>query len=104
MSLFNLKAFQSMFEFFSKRRQEKVVSIPMRAVWEGMTTLPWEGPPPVDTKGFLCVMFGATTDPCLDPAVRKRFADKNLYHQTLEVPFCFLLKQENGNAKLLVCA
>ena len=60
-----------------KVRIEDIVSIPMRAVWEGMTALPWEGPPPVDTKGFLSVMFGAMTDPSVDPAVRKRFVDKN---------------------------
>ncbi len=71
-----------------KVKLEDVVSIPMRAVWEGMTALPWKGPPPVDTKGFLCIMFGATTDPCLDPAVRKRFADKN--YIILSKHFCNL--------------
>ena len=60
-----------------KVRIEDIVSIPMLAVWEGMTALPWKGPPPVNTKGFLSVMFGATTDPSIDPSVGKRFADKN---------------------------
>ncbi|MBW1677023.1 MAG: pyruvate, water dikinase [Deltaproteobacteria bacterium] len=60
-----------------KVRYEDIQSIPMRAVWEGMTALPWKGPPPVDTKGFLSVMFGATTDPTMDPLVRKGFVDKN---------------------------
>jgi len=58
-------------------KPEDIVSIPMQALWEGMTALPWKGPPPVDTKGFLSVMFGAMTDPSIDPAVGKRFADKN---------------------------
>jgi pyruvate,water dikinase len=49
----------------------------MLALWEGMTALPWKGPPPVDTKGFLSVMFSASTEPSIDPAVRKRFVDKN---------------------------
>jgi len=60
-----------------KVRPEEIVSIPMRALWQGMTALPWKGPPPVDTKGFLSVMFRATTDPSIDPSVRKQFADKN---------------------------
>ena len=60
-----------------KVKSEEIVSIPMRALWEGMTAVPWKGPPPVDTKGFLSVMFGATTDPSMDPSVRTRFADKN---------------------------
>ncbi len=49
----------------------------MRALWEGMTAVPWKGPPPVDTKGFLSVMLTASTDPSMDPAVRKGFAEKN---------------------------
>jgi pyruvate,water dikinase len=60
-----------------KVKVEDIVSVPMQAVWEGITALPWKGPPPVDTKGFLSIMFGATMDPSMDPSVRKRFADKN---------------------------
>ena len=60
-----------------KVRPEEIVSIPMQALWQGMTALPWKGPPPVDTKGFLSIVFGATTDPSIDPSVGKRFADKN---------------------------
>jgi pyruvate,water dikinase len=60
-----------------KIRLEDIVSIPMKALWHGMTALPWKGPPPVDAKGFLSVMFKATTDPSIDPAVGRRFADKN---------------------------
>ncbi len=60
-----------------KVRPEEIRSIPMRALWEGMTALPWKGPPPVDTKGFLSTVFGATMDPSIDPAVGKRFVDKN---------------------------
>ena len=60
-----------------KVKYEEIESIPMLSVWEGMTALPWKGPPPVDTKGFMSIMFGATMDPSVDPSVRKRFVDKN---------------------------
>ncbi len=60
-----------------KVKLEEIVSVPLRALWEGMTALPWKGPPPVDAKGFLSVMFSATTDPSIDPSVGKRFADRN---------------------------
>lgn len=60
-----------------KVRPEEIVSIPMQALWQGMTAVPWKGPPPVDTKGFLSAVFGATTDPSIVPSVPKRFADKN---------------------------
>lgn len=60
-----------------KVEPEQIVSIPLRALWAGMTALPWQGPPPIDAKGFLSVMFSATKDPAIDPAVGKRFAEKN---------------------------
>lgn len=56
---------------------EQIVSIPMLALWEGMTAKPWKGPPPVDARGFLSVMFSATTDPGADASVGIQFADKN---------------------------
>ena len=55
----------------------EIVSLPLLALWEGMTALPWKGPPPVDTKGFMSVMLSASRDPSIDPAVGKLFADRN---------------------------
>ena len=60
-----------------KVRPEEIVSIPMQALWEGMTAMPWKGPPPINTKGFLSAMFEATRDPSIVPSAPKRFADKN---------------------------
>ncbi|MDY6952255.1 MAG: PEP/pyruvate-binding domain-containing protein [Thermodesulfobacteriota bacterium] len=40
-----------------------ITSLPMRALWEGMIAVPWKGPPPMDTKGFVSVIMGSSTDP-----------------------------------------
>jgi pyruvate,water dikinase len=32
-------------------------------VWEGISAFPWAGPPPVDARGFLSIMYESTTNP-----------------------------------------
>ena len=58
---------------------ENMASIPMPAVWQGITAMPWRGPPPVDSKGFLSVMFRSTMDPSLDPTWQSRYSAKNYF-------------------------
>ncbi len=48
---------------------DDVVSTPMRAIWQGITAYPWQGPPPVSAKGFGSIIFQSSMRPEFTPAV-----------------------------------
>ncbi|MEW6595214.1 MAG: PEP/pyruvate-binding domain-containing protein [Thermodesulfobacteriota bacterium] len=58
---------------------DDIVSVPMRAIWHGMTAVPWEGPPPVSLSGFGSIIFQSTRNPQLDPAVRSAMGGRNYF-------------------------
>ncbi|MDO5484021.1 MAG: hypothetical protein Q4F27_03850 [Desulfovibrionaceae bacterium] len=67
----------------------QIASRPMRALWHGMNILPWQGPPAVNGRGFLSVLFEATANPQLDPAFGKAlFFEKN--HFLLSSDYCHM--------------
>lgn len=68
---------------------EHIHSVPMQALWRGMNAYPWQGPPPVDSKGFMSVLFEATANPHLDPAAQSAyFSEKNYFMVTRD--YCSL--------------
>ena len=56
-----------------------IVSVPMLAIWQGMTAFPWAGPPPVSLRGFGSIIFQSTRNPGLDPGVHSTMAAKNYF-------------------------
>ncbi len=56
-----------------------IASIPMLALWDGITAVPWQGPPPVDTAGFMSIVMGAATDPNLAAAGGTIFGNQNYF-------------------------
>lgn len=60
-------------------RVEDIVSLPMQAIWRGISAFPWQGPPPLSARGFGEIIFQSTMRPDLDPSVPSGLTTKNYF-------------------------
>jgi len=67
---------------------DDIVSLPMLALWQGMSAVPWQGPPPVSARGFGAILFRSTMVPGFDPAVRSAMSGRNYF--LVSAGFCNL--------------
>jgi pyruvate, water dikinase len=67
---------------------EDILSVPLLALWEGLSAVPWKGPPPVDTRGFLSILAESTMDTSLEQGLGSGMAAKNF--AIISENFCHL--------------
>jgi pyruvate,water dikinase len=65
-----------------------IASIPMLALWQGITAVKWEGPPPVDARGFMAIMAQSASQPQLEAAGPGFYANLNYF--MISRNFCHL--------------
>lgn len=58
---------------------DAIVSQPMLAIWEGMTIIPWAGPPPISLSGFGSILFRSTMNRHLEPSIRSPLNERNYF-------------------------
>jgi pyruvate,water dikinase len=56
-----------------------IVSPPMLAIWEGITAVPWAGPPAASNTGMMNIFLQATMNPELAEGAAGGFSERNVF-------------------------
>ncbi|MDR1660663.1 MAG: phosphoenolpyruvate synthase [Desulfovibrio sp.] len=57
----------------------EIASVPMLALWDGMTAVPWAGPPAAGAAGFMSLVFESAMNPELEEAAPTVMTDRNFF-------------------------
>lgn len=57
----------------------EIACTPLLALWDGMTAIPWSGPPAANASGFMAVMLQSTMNPDLEVTAPNTMAEKNFF-------------------------
>ena len=55
----------------------QIASLPMLALWEGLTAVPWAGPPQADAGSFMCAVLESAMNPALENTTASTLAERN---------------------------
>ena len=58
---------------------DDIVSLPMLAIWRGLSAYLWEGPPPISARGFGSIIFQSAMRADIDPLVATRMNTRNYF-------------------------
>lgn len=67
---------------------DNISSVPMLAIWKGMTAIKWAGPPPATAKSFLSILAESACDPSLVPDANSVYTMRNYF--LISSKFCCL--------------
>lgn len=56
-----------------------IASCPMLALWDGLTAVPWAGPPAVDAGGMMSAIFESAMNPALESMAANSMAERNIF-------------------------
>ena len=57
----------------------EIASLPMLALWDGMTAIPWLGPPSAGAAGFMSVVLESTMNPELESTAPTTMTERNFF-------------------------